>query len=101
MSSKTVTLNVNGSDVPLSFFVQTYFDRVLNGMAGALDSTCTVETLKLEAAAEVIVLTINGSLIDMNEFVRNIIRKTAEGMIASLRGIDQVKTFTISIGSGK
>jgi hypothetical protein len=37
----------------------------------------------------------------MNEFVRNIIRKTAEGMISSLRGISEIKTFTINIGSGK
>ena len=101
MSSKTVTLNVNGSDVPLSFFVQTYFDRVLDGMAGALESTCVVETLKLEAAADAFTLTINGSLVNMNEFVTKIIRKTAEGMIGSLRGISEIKTFTISIGSGK
>ncbi len=101
MSSKTVTLNVNGNDVPLSFFVQTYFDRVLDGMAGALESTCVVETLTLEAGAEDFSLTINGSPVSMNEFVRNIIRKTAEGMISSLRGISEIKNFSISIGSGK
>ena len=101
MSSKTVTLNVNGSDVPLSFFVQTYFDRVLDGIAGALESTCIVETLKLEATANAFTLTINDTPINMNEFVGNIIRKTAEGMIGSLRGITEIKTFTIGIGRGK
>jgi len=101
VSSKTVALNVNGQDVPLSFFVQTYFDRVLDGMAGALESTCVVDTLKLEARPEDIDLTINGSPINMNEFVRSIVRKTAEGMVGSLRGVAAIKTFTINIGSGK
>jgi len=101
MSSKTVTLSVNGSEVLLSFFVQTYFDRVLDGIAGALESTCVVETLTLDTVADETSLTINGSQTSMNEFVRNIIRKTAEGMISSLRGISEIKTFTINIGSGK
>jgi hypothetical protein len=101
MSSKTVTLEVNGSNVPLSFFVQTYFDRVLDGMAGALENTCPVETLDLKAGTDDIALTINDSPISMNEFVRNIVRRTAQGMIASLRGVEGIKTFTIRIGSGK
>ncbi len=101
MSSKTVTLSVNGNEVPLSFFVQTYFDRVMDGIAGALESTCVVETLKLEARPGEIALIINGSPVNMNEFVSNIIRKTTEGMIGSLRGITAINTFTIGIGSGK
>ena len=101
MSSKTITLEVNGINVPLSFFVQTFFDQVLDGMVGALESACPVETLKLEARADDIALTINDSPINMNEFVRNIVRKTAQGMISSLRGIAEIKSFTISIGSGK
>ena len=101
MSSKTVALMVNGNNVPLSFFVQTYFDRVLDGIAGALENTHDVETLSLEAGEGGITLTINGSPINMNEFVRNIVRKTVEGMIESLRGVAAIKTFTISIGSGQ
>ncbi len=101
MSSKTVTLKVNEVNIPLSFFVQTYFDRVMDGIVGSLENTSPVETLNLEAGTDAITLTLNGSPVVLNEFVRHIIRSTAEGMISSLRGVDKIKTFTISIFKGK
>jgi hypothetical protein len=101
MSSKTVTLIVNEVNIPLSFFVQTYFDRVMDGIVGSLESTGAVETLKLEAGGENIALNLNGSPVAMNEFVRHIVRRTAEGMISSLRGVDKISAFTISIIKGK
>ncbi len=101
MSSKTVTLDVNGSDVPLSFFVQTFFDRVLDGMAGALEATCPVEMMTLESKGEAVTMTLNGSPVAMNEFVHHIVSNTAMGMITSLRGVDKVQAFTIRISAGK
>ena len=101
MSSKTVTLEVNGSAVPLSFFVQAFFDKVLDGMVGALESTCTVDTLELKAGVDEITLTVNDSPISLNEFVRQIVRKTAQGMVESLRGINNVDTFPIRIAGGR
>ena len=101
MSSKTVTLKVNDVNIPLSFFVQTYFDRVIDGIVGSLESTGPVETLNLEAGTDTIALTLNGSLVAMNEFVRHIVRGTAEGMISSLRGVDKIENFRINILAGK
>ncbi|MEN8614456.1 hypothetical protein ABFB09_04120 [Dehalogenimonas sp. THU2] len=101
MSSKVVTLDVNGNDVLLSFFVQTFFDKVLDGMVGALESACQVETLELKAGAGDTTLTVNGTSISMNEFVRTAFRNTTRGMISSLRGIDKIDTFIIRIGGGK
>jgi hypothetical protein len=101
MSSKTVTLKVNGGDVPLSFFVQTFFDRVIDGMVGALEATCPVETLTLESEADAITMTVNGAPVAMNEFVHHIVHNTALGMVTSLRGVDNVRSFTISIAAGK
>ncbi|XUX01157.1 MAG: hypothetical protein TUN42_03995 [Dehalogenimonas sp.] len=101
MSSKTVTLKVNSVNIPLSFFVQTYFDRVMDGIVGSLEHTGTVETLMLDGSKDAIALTLNGLPVAMNEFVRHIVRRTAEGMISSLRGIDQINTFNISVVAGK
>ncbi len=101
MSSKTVTLEVNGDDVPLSFFVQTFFDRVLDAMVGALEATCPVETLTLESKGETVTMMLNGSPVAMNEFVYHIVRNTALGMVTSLRGIEKVETFSIRISAGK
>jgi hypothetical protein len=101
MSSKTITLKVNNVNVPLSFFVQTYFDRVLDGVVGALENTAPVETLTLQADPKEIKLTLNGAPVALNEFVRHIVRNTAQGMIASLRGIDSIDNFTINILAGK
>ena len=101
MSSKTVTLKVNDVNIPLSFFVQTYFDRVMDGIAGSLENTGSVQTLTLEGSNESVSLTLNGSPVAMNEFVRHIVRKTAEGMISSLRGVDKITTFNIRIIAGK
>ena len=97
MSSKVVTLKVNDSDIALSFFVQSFFDKVLDGMVAALDNTCPVDTLKLDAGNGETVLIVNGATINMNEFVRNIFRSTAEGMISSLRDIGKINSFTIQI----
>ncbi|APV44136.1 hypothetical protein Dform_00786 [Dehalogenimonas formicexedens] len=101
MSSKTVTLKVNDVNIPLSFFVQTYFDRVMDGIIGSLENTGSAETLMLEGSNNSVALTVNGLPVAMNEFVRQIVRKTAEGMISSLRGIEKIDTFNISVVTGK
>jgi hypothetical protein len=101
MGSKTVTLKVNDANIPLSFFVQTFIDRVMDGVVGSLENTGSVETLTLEGSKDAISLILNGSPVVLNEFVRQIIRKTAEGMISSLRGVDKINTFTICVIKGK
>ncbi|MEL7561829.1 hypothetical protein [Dehalogenimonas sp. 4OHTPN] len=101
MGSKTVTLKVNGTDVTLSFFVQTYFDRVLDGMATALESTCKVETMILNAKDNRVALVINGASVRLNEFVECIIFNTVQGMVSSLRGVTHIENFVIAIGPEK
>jgi hypothetical protein len=101
MGSKTVTLKVNGTDVALSFFVQTYFDHVLDGMATALESTCKVETMKVDAKDSRVTLVINGASVHLNEFVERIIFNTVQGMVSSLRGVTHLENFVIAIGPGK
>lgn len=101
MGSKIVTLKVNEIEVPLSFFVQTYFDHILDGIARSLEGACQVKTMTVDAKDKKVSLIINGETVRLNEFVERIVFNTAHGMVSSLRGVTSTESFVIAVGHGQ
>ena len=97
MASRELTLNINGADIRLDYFVQGFIDHVVSGMAKALEDTTQIKTLKLTIADEDVAMNVNGAVIPLNNFVRTVIKNTVFGMISSLKGIDRVEKLKLHI----
>ena len=97
MASRELTLNINGADIKLDYFVQGFIDHVVSGMVTALEDTTQIKTLKLTIADEDVAMNVNGAVIPLNNFVRTVIKNTVFGMISSLKGIDRVEKLKLHI----
>ena len=97
MASRELTLNINGADIRLDYFVQGFIDHVVSGMVTALEDTTQIKTLKLTIADEDVAMNVNGAVIPLNNFVRTVVRNTVFGMVSSLKGIDRVEKLKLHI----
>jgi large-conductance mechanosensitive channel len=97
LTSRELTLNINGADIKLDYFVQGFIDHVISGMVTALEDTAQIKTLQLTIGDEDVAMNVNGAVIPLNNFVRTVVRNTVLGMVSSLKGIDRVEKLKLHI----
>ena len=97
MTSRELTLNVNGADIKLDYFVQGFIDHVVSGMLTALEETTQIKTLELTISGEKVNVNLNGEEVPLNFFVNKVFGNTITGVVTSLKGIDRVDELKLHI----
>jgi hypothetical protein len=97
LTSRELTLNVNGADIQLDYFVQGFIDHVVSGMLAALENTSQIKSLELAINGEKVSVNQNGEDVPLNFFVNKVIRNTIIGIVTSLKGIDRVDELKLHI----
>ena len=94
------SLKLNGIQLELNSFVESYVYHLSGGITASLKDTEPIKKLKLEITAdEDVKMTLNGKDIPLNFFATDIIRNTLTGMAANLKGAEgKLKTLEIKIG---
>ncbi len=95
--TRQVGLLVNGTAIPIDYFVQSFIDHVVGGMLEALEGTGTIETVNLGIKRDAAQIKLNGSVVPINPFVGKIVRSTTLGMVSSLKKVGEVDTLDITI----
>jgi hypothetical protein len=97
LTSRDLTLSVNGADIQLDYFVQGFIDHVVSGMLAALENTGQIKSLELTISGEKVSVNLNGEEVPLNFFVNKVIRNTLTGIVTSLKGIDRVEKLELHI----
>ena len=97
MTSRAVTLSVNGVPIEIDYFVQGFIDHVTSGMMEMLEGAGVVKTLDLSIDGDKLKVIHNGKTIPTNPFVTKIIKNTVIGMVSSLKGVSGIKQLNLSI----
>jgi hypothetical protein len=97
LTSRELTLSVNGADIQLDYFVQGFIDHVVSGILAALEETGPIKRLELTISGEKVSVNLNGAEVPLNFFVNKVIRNTITGIVTSLKGIDRVDELKLNI----
>lgn len=93
------SLKVNGNQLELNPFVESYVYHLSGGIVASLKDTSPIKKLKMEiTAGGDVKMTLNGKDVPLNFFATDIIRNTLTGMAANLKGAEgELKTLEIKI----
>ncbi len=97
MTSRAVTLSVNGVPIEIDYFVQGFIDHVTSGMMEMLEGAGVIKTLDLSLDGDKLKIIHNNKTISTNPFVTKIIKNTITGMVSSLKGVGEIKQLSLTI----
>lgn len=97
MTSRAVSLSVNGGPIEVDYFVQGFLDHVTSGMMEMLEGAGPIKTLDLSLDGDKLKVIHNGKTIPTNPFVTRIITNTVRGMASSLKGVSEIKQLNLTI----
>jgi hypothetical protein len=86
--TKKVEMQVNGTNIVLEHFVESFVEHTVSGMLESLEDTGPIKDLNLSMEDNKINIILNGRHIETNEFVNKIMKSTLYGMAAPLKGVN-------------
>ncbi len=97
MTSRRVSLSVNGVAIPIDGFALAFVENVVVGMLTALKGVEEVRSVHLSVRGDIVDINLNGAPVPVNPFVSKFIRNTMVGMVSSLKGVGQIDSLAISL----
>jgi hypothetical protein len=95
MTSRQVTLSVNGAPIALDGFVRGYIDHVVYGVLASLKGTEEIQGVDLTIEGDQVSIILNNAAVPLNPFVTRIIRNTMVGVVSSLRGVSKIERMLV------
>jgi hypothetical protein len=97
MTSRKVSLSVNGSPVELDYFVEGFIDHTVAGILAGLKSTGEIKYLDVSIDGDKVKINLNDNNIPLNPFPNSIVRSTIIGMVSSLKEVKEINKVNITI----
>ncbi len=85
--TRRVALSVDDVPVEIDYFVQSFIDHTIGGMAGALEGVVEIGSLDVSIKGDKVVVDINGKAIALNPFVNRLVKSTLDGLLLPLKGV--------------
>lgn len=96
--ARKVNLSVNGNNIELNPFVESYVYHVAGGIIASLKGTEAVKKLELAIENGDAKITLNGKDIPLNVFATDIIINTMSGMVTNFKGVEgKMKSLQLKI----
>jgi len=95
--TRKIELSVNDSPVEIDYFVQSFIDHTVFGMASSLEGITNVNDIEIQINGKDAVILINRNAVPLNDFAAAIISSTVKGMVSPLKGVEKAERIQIAV----
>ena len=93
----TAKLSINGADVAVNDFVESYLANIVVGTALSLKGVDYLRNIELKLEGTDISILVNGEDIALTPFPGDLIAGTIKGLVSSLKGVKGISSLHVRV----
>jgi hypothetical protein len=93
----TSKLSINGADIAINDFVESYLANIIVGTVLSLKGVDYLRNIQLKIEGTVVSILVNGEDIALTPFPGDLIAGTIKGLVSSLKGVKDISYLHILV----